>query len=117
MLIFIGFRKLISNIVTIIFSVSLVIFSTRICILFCRNYDDGTVLRFVLLTSFEVFSLSAFFDFSVFFNGNHYLIHRNQYWVNVGVAIVVGILGLRWFNWAGWDATAASTFQNSIGRL
>ncbi|GLT54584.1 hypothetical protein SLA2020_277730 [Shorea laevis] len=86
MLIFIGFGKLTSNIVTMILSVNLVIFYSGFTSSFVRNYDDGTMLRFVLLASFcsvsfEIFSLSAFSDSHTFFKGNCYLLHRIRNWV------------------------------------
>jgi hypothetical protein len=119
--IFIRFGKLTSNVVIMIFSLNPVNFSTRIYILFCRNYDHGAFLHFVLLASFrgastEIFSLLAFFDFSVVFNGNHYLLHCNWYWVHASGAIVVNALALRWINWVGWEVAANSVSWNSVGR-
>jgi hypothetical protein len=121
MIFFIKFGKLTSNIVTMIFSMNFVIFSTRICILFCRNYDDGALLHFVLLASFcgassKIFFLFVFFYFSFVFNGNCDLLHCNHYWVCVGGAIIISALALRWFNWIGWEVAIASASQNLVGR-
>jgi hypothetical protein len=96
-----------------IFSVNPVIFSKQICILFCCNYDDGALLHFLFLASFcgassKIFSLSSFFDVSAVFNGNHYLLHSNQYWMCAGGAIIISALALRWFNWVGWELIATS---------